>query len=387
MLKIPLYPFYSSTITFLKLIDGEAVSTVKEMWNRIHDQRGTPQNPLDWTDPDTWIPQRLDGVNKTLAYKIWRESDGKINPRHISGEQFLINGYSLIEEMGGKYRLTERGKIFITDPYNDVMREIDQSEGLIYLLLLAETIGGGKRSDFIPEWKNYLDNNSNVEKESVVNDYLRRRLANLVGRGYLTRDGNSYQITQEGLAYLEFVNQTTSDTALPFQISFQRDVEKFKKEQRLLLRQFLEQIPPFRFELLIRDLLEKMGYDEVEVTSPTNDKGVDVKAVIQKGITLVREVIQVKRYTKSNIQRPELDRLRGSLHRFDAFLGTIITLSDFAQGAKDAALEKGVAPITLINGEKLIDMLIEKNLGIKNHTITYFTVDNEYFDQLGSSID
>lgn len=292
-----------------------------------------------------------------------------------------MNGYSLIEDIDGIYELTERGKEFVSQVDNAVVREIDQSEGLIYILLLAETISVGKRADFIPEWKIYLDSNSNVEKESVVNDYLRRRLANLVDRGYLKREGNSYQITEMGSAYLESVKQTTTDAAIPFQISFLRDVEKFRKEQRALLRKYLESLPPYQFERLICELLEKMGYDDIALTSPTNDKGVDVKATSQQGITTVREVIQVKRYTRANVQRPELDRLRGSLYRFDALQGTIITLSDFAQGAKDAAFEKGAAPITLINGEKLIDMLIANDLLIKKHSIAYFTVDTEYLSQ------
>lgn len=49
-----------------------------------------------------------------------------------------------------------------------------------------------------------------------------------------------------------------------------------------------------------------MGYSRVEVTSPTNDKGVDVVADIELGISSVREVVQVKRY-KGSIGRRVLD--------------------------------------------------------------------------------
>jgi restriction system protein len=124
---------------------------------------------------------------------------------------------------------------------------------------------------------------------------------------------------------------------------------------------------------LIKDLLAAMGYEDIQVTAATNDKGVDVTAVSQQGITTVKEVIQVKRFTKGNVTRPVLDSLRGGLHRFDAFQGSIITLSDLAKGAKDAAYEKGAAPITLINGEKLIDLLIENKLILKRRTFDYYT--------------
>ena len=81
---------------------------------------------------------------------------------------------------------------------------------------------------------------------------------------------------------------------------------------------------PFVFEHLIKLLLEEMGYEDVEVTSPTNDKGVDVVAEIELGITRVREVIQVKRQM-GNVGQPVLNQLRGSLPLFRAMRGSIVT--------------------------------------------------------------
>jgi restriction system protein len=49
---------------------------------------------------------------------------------------------------------------------------------------------------------------------------------------------------------------------------------------------------PYSFEQLICDLLTEMGYEDVQVTEPSNDKGVDVKAVVQFGITTINEVIR-----------------------------------------------------------------------------------------------
>ena len=121
-----------------------------------------------------------------------------------------------------------------------------------------------------------------------------------------------------------------------------------------------------------------MDYEDVEVTQPTNDKGVDVKAVVNFGITRINEVIQVKRH-RANIQRPVLDMLRGSLHRFKAQKGTIITTGDFGKGAREAAFEMGAAPITLINGDTLIDLLVQHGIGLKKKNIEYYEVDEEVF--------
>src|SRR5262249_34687001 len=150
--------------------------------------------------------------------------------------------------------------------------------------------------------------------------------------------------------------------------------------QREMLRERLENIDPFAFERLICDLLTEMGYEDVEPTQPTNDKGVDVKAVAQFGITTINEVIQVKRH-RANIQRPVLDMLRGSLHRFKAQKGTIVTTGDYGKGAKDAAFEMGAAPITLINGDTLIDLLIQHEIGVKKKTLDYYELDDSAFQQ------
>jgi restriction system protein len=131
---------------------------------------------------------------------------------------------------------------------------------------------------------------------------------------------------------------------------------------------------PYKFEALIKLLLEEMGYTGVEVTAPTNDKGVDVIAHIELGISSVREVIQVKRH-KGNIGRRVLDELRGSLHRFDAMRGTIITTGDFSTGTKQAAFERGAAPITLIDGEKLLNLLRQHEIGVSKKAIEYFEFD------------
>ena len=144
------------------------------------------------------------------------------------------------------------------------------------------------------------------------------------------------------------------------------------------MREHLHQMDPIAFEHLIKRLLEAMGYTDVEVTAPANDGGVDVVGDVEVGISAVREVIQVKRYRK-NIRRPTLDALRGSLHRFKAFRGTIITTSGFTKGTRDAAFELGAAPITLIDGEKLVELLIDHDIGVRRKRIEVWELDMEAF--------
>lgn len=134
MIKIPLYPDYSTTVTLLEIIAGMPVADFKNMWNTVWGLRGTPQNTVDWTNPDEWIDKRLSGRDREIANKIWQESNKTVNPRWTRGCQFLISGYNLISESDGIYQLTEDGKVFISSLTNEVVRRIDIEEGVIQVL-------------------------------------------------------------------------------------------------------------------------------------------------------------------------------------------------------------------------------------------------------------
>ena len=147
------------------------------------------------------------------------------------------------------------------------------------------------------------------------------------------------------------------------------------------LRETLSSLDPFAFEHLVKRLLVEMDYQDVEVTARSGDGGVDVVADIELGITRIREVIQAKRH-KRTIQRKDLAALRGSLYRFDAVRGTIITTSKYSSGTEEAAFATGVAPITLIDGEKLIDLLVEHGIGVRKRPIEMLEFDPEAFSDL-----
>lgn len=55
-----------------------------------------------------------------------------------------------------------------------------------------------------------------------------------------------------------------------------------------------------------------MGYEDVEVTRASGDKGVDVVGNVQVGITAITEVMQVK-WQQGSVIRPIVDQLRGAL--------------------------------------------------------------------------
>src|SRR5947208_503382 len=112
------YPLYSQTGQLLAILGGLPKATVHSMIQAIWDQRGTPQSQADWSDPDTWIPQRLSGELAKLARHIWLQSNRTINPRYIEGDDRFINDYALaVSDDAGAYLVTERGRAFLdSDP-------------------------------------------------------------------------------------------------------------------------------------------------------------------------------------------------------------------------------------------------------------------------------
>ncbi|AMW30246.1 restriction endonuclease [Arthrospira platensis] len=379
--KVSHFPTYSELRLILPIWNGRDRAQITGLRSAIMSLSGTLQNPVDWTNPERWISERLEGENRELAEAIWTGSDRQLNPRHVYGHWLLSRTYQLLEEdSGGKVLLTDAGQDFICHPLGEVEKQIDEGEGLLKLLSVVAEKGGGRRGDFVPDWSDYLKRCSQFGTDSTIKDTLWRRLYNLADRELLIKTGTTYSITDAGLNYLK---DSGGDEELDGGGTVQ-EILTLVKEQKASVRSSIQEIlstmAPTAFEYLIKQLLEAMNYQNVEVTSPTNDKGVDVVADIELGITSVREVVQVKRQ-QGNIQRPVLDALRGCLYRFQAVRGTIITTSDFSKGTVEVAFAPGAPPITLINGEKLLDLLIEYGIGVKTKAIEVLELDADAFAQ------
>ena len=375
----PWLPTFSQLRGYLAAIDGVSVSALEQLQTVVWGLRGTPQEPVSWDDPEQWISERLTGEAQSLAKHVWSQSKQTVNPRYLRGPGIVADRYDLAEESGdGKWGITTAGSDLLTAKLGATEKGIDLQEGMAEIMQIVQAKPNARRGDLLVEWREFVSDHSGVYKESSIKHFLYNRLQSLMDRKLVERDGQRYCLTTAGEDYLHALTSGLPVSAQNRTQGITRSVEDFKRSERDLLRERLENMNPFAFEQLIRDLLTEMDYEDVEVTQPTNDKGVDVKAVANFGITRINEVIQVKRH-RANIQRTVLDMLRGSLHRFKAQKGTIITTGDFGKGARDAAFEMGAAPITLINGDTLIELLIQHEIGVKKKTVEYFEVDEKVF--------
>jgi len=372
----PHLPDNASARHFITIMDGVSEGLFHGMYAELWTQRGNPQETVDWADPDQWIPQRLSGEQEALALRLWRESKHTINPRYARGAWTLASRHNLIAADGAVLRLTDRGRQFIAEPAGRVVAEIDGIEGTITVLRQVAEKGPGWRGEFLPGFTEFCHAYTTARSDNVIKSYLYNRLNSLVERGYVTRRGLTYEITDLGLGYLD---ATASLMPGPPVVAGRRsDIHKLAKELRQEAREqladYLAHMDPYKFQGLIGVLLEEMGYEDVQIQPPTNDRGVDVVAHIELGISSVREVIQVKRH-RSSLNRTVLDQLRGSLHRFGAVRGTVISTGKFSKGAQEAAFERGAAPITLIDGDKLLDLLTERQIGVTRKSVEYYEFD------------
>ena len=370
--RTPLFPVYSELRHLLRAWPGHPRKQVTGLQATINELRGTPQKTVDWTDPSTWIPERLQAGDRELAQAIWNTSKRTVNPRHTYGHWLLAQRYDLLRDDGdGVLQLTKTGRAFLEQPAGQSESAIDEAEGLIKLLSIVADNGPARAGGLVEEWADYLSRRSLFKTESTVKDTMRRRLTNLLERGFVERNGNLYSATPNGLAYLQKIGGGDHNQV-------QVLVRQQENAVRGSLRERLHDMDPIALERLIKRLLEEMDYQNVETTARSGDGGVDVVGDIELGITSVREVVQVKRHRRP-IQRKDLDALRGSLYRFNAVRGTIVTTSRFAKGTQQAAFATGTAPITLIDGDKLIDLLIEHGIGVRKRTIELLEVDAAAF--------
>jgi restriction system protein len=113
IVQAPLSPTYAAIGSTVRVLDGEPVKRVRDLMNTIFDQAGSAPSPLDWSDPERWIDERLTGDLKTLARKVWEGSDKTVNPRHLYAQVVLINRLRLMELVDGIYRMGDRSRRFL----------------------------------------------------------------------------------------------------------------------------------------------------------------------------------------------------------------------------------------------------------------------------------
>lgn len=148
----------------------------------------------------------------------------------------------------------------------------------------------------------------------------------------------------------------------------------------------LYQISPIRFERLILQLLESMGFgrgkaEYKRLTPASGDGGID-GVINEDALGLDAVYIQAKRYARENkVSRPDIQRFVGSLTGESATKGVFVTTSDFSREAV-AYIDRIQQRVVLINGKTLAELMIEYDVGVRVRSVVKIkTFDEEYFSE------
>lgn len=253
----------------------------------------------------------------------------------------------------------------------------------------------------------------------LYKSYIHWALTYMIKAGLVAQEAKGigiYKITPEGSSLLESgVKEITHDTLLQFAQYKQYQAEISKKRMETMKRPIqaqpatltdpmsaietaqdqitenlksellglLHKAKSFFFEKIVVDLIEKMGYSSGHEGSSKafcmgSDGGVD-GVVEEDRLGLDRIYIQAKRWTNT-VGRPELQQFAGTLMGKHAQKGVFITTSDFSKEARDFVKDSG-SNISLINGEKLVSLMIEFGLGVSlQKRLDILKVDHDYFN-------
>ena len=150
-----------------------------------------------------------------------------------------------------------------------------------------------------------------------------------------------------------------------------------------LLDMIISKDPAF-FEKLVLDLLDKMGYaydkESIISTDYSGDEGIDgIINEDQFGFNSI--YIQAKKWNRSSVGRPEIQKFLGAVAGQGGTKGLFITTSTFTREAIDYAKKQLQVKLILVDGKMLTDLMIKYNLGVSVvQTYEIKQLDLDYFD-------
>jgi restriction system protein len=238
-------------------------------------------------------------------------------------------------------------------------------------------------------------------EQAVVNKSGQSRVRNQIywAKFYLANEGyidsskrGVWSLTEKGLS-----SDTIAFDALVIFKEIHKNFVKEKKPQELIkplvgeteeeeieppdhrthLLNLIKSLPPSGFERLSQRLLRESGFQKVAVTGKSGDGGIDGVGILQVNPFVSFNVLfQCKRY-QGAVTPAQIRDFRGAMMgRADK--GIIITTGTFTIEAKKEARRDGAPPIELVDGDTLVQMFEQLQLGLIPRTT--YDVDEKFFD-------
>lgn len=148
---------------------------------------------------------------------------------------------------------------------------------------------------------------------------------------------------------------------------------------KLTLLEVLQTVSPVGFEHLCGRLLREYDFENVEITQKSHDGGIDGYAMLKiNPFVSISVFFQCKRY-KETVPTEKVQAFIGVMetNKRSVEKGLLITTGSFAKAARD--IEKNNIKLELIDGEKLVEMFENVELGVKPKKI--YEPDLVFFEQ------
>jgi len=195
-------------------------------------------------------------------------------------------------------------------------------------------------------------------------------------------DGN---VVCQTIREMDAITRSSVPVTLPVESAVESILDLDSQDDepwRTELSKILHEMNPYGFERLTMRLLRECGFFKVTVTKKSGDNGIDGFGKVKlNGIVTVNVAFQCKRYA-GLISNSQIRDFRGSLSA-GIEKGIFITTGAFSNAAVREAMDAGKTPsIDLIDGEDLISLIIEHELGVSKEVKTIYNVHKEFFDEI-----
>jgi restriction system protein len=157
-----------------------------------------------------------------------------------------------------------------------------------------------------------------------------------------------------------------------------------KQDCRSQVLSLLGKLPPDGFERFCQRMLRESGFENVTVTGRSGDGDIDGHGILRVN-RFVSYCVYFQCKRCSTPVGPSVVRdIRGAMMgRADK--GVILTTTSFTKEARKEAVRDGVPPIELVDGDNLVSMLQELELGLNKRVV--FEVDEEFFVEFGHQLE
>lgn len=133
----------------------------------------------------------------------------------------------------------------------------------------------------------------------------------------------------------------------------------------------LKKMNAYDFEKFCMQLLKVYGFINMEVTQKSRDGGIDGYGKLKVGLAYMNVAFQCKRWDNATISRKEIDAFRGAIQG-EYEQGLYFTTSSFTKEAMSYSIKRGAVPVILIDGNMIVELMIEKQFGIEHEDMPIY---------------